>query len=238
VFHGSNNLRWSFGRLPRNGKEVLVNNLQIALIAGLSGSVATAFLSYLVQHLLAKKRRKEEEQRLAFIYLSKISGMLACEQIIKTLLDTYRNVLMKYLPEQMEVLKPKEGRYEPSHIICVAIYRMLKEVTAKDEKLREFQSLFSRIESGSTSFIEELRIPLPLLSQMPRHAILAYENFTSSLIGLRSAWLTWKTWMDKPDETLIRPNALFGQWLGIQLLSEDASTVFHKLCVAFWQFDI
>ena len=87
----------------------MLTNLEIALIGGITGALLTAILSFVVQNELAKRRRKEDERRMAYVCLVKVSDIVSMEMLIKRLSNVYISVYRDGLEGPIQELKEKRS---------------------------------------------------------------------------------------------------------------------------------
>lgn len=202
-------------------------DIKTAITAALIGSIITALLSYFVQQMLARSRRKEEEQRLAFVYLVQITGFVAAHEImknvIKLLMDTYATNFEAYL----EKIGASDKTLDRPHIWCALASAALRQFIV-EEGHDVFRAPLLSLRQLSDG-LDINKIPLNLLTQMPRDAIVAHNSMLESVGNFETTIKVWESWAKPGGEELISANALYSQWVEISELFANASILREEL---------
>ena len=144
-----------------------------AITAGLIGAAATAFFSFEVQNALAIRRRTEEEQRRAYVYLARVTSVVAMADLVVKMTKLLGEPYLKVASTIAPPLRAPDGAYEPAHAICTAFAAAMRDGDAIDPQMRPV------IELGLESLkpIFDFRIPTSELAALPRNAVGAYSAF-------------------------------------------------------------
>lgn len=200
-----------------------------AITAALLGSTMTACLSYFVQQKLAKKRRREEEERLAFVYLVQITPFVAAEEIVKKIGDIYASVYGKYLQEDLDKIKSSDRNLDDAQAWCALIAAgMIEHIREKGSN----DPIWPRKDTDFRGFSDTLdayNIPLNLLSQMPRDAVVAYSEMQNSIEGIKTVIKQLETWQQSDEKHYVNAESLYAQWTRITALSKNAKTLREAL---------
>ena len=205
-----------------------MSNLSIAIIAGLVGSVATAFLSYLVQQLLAKKRREEEEARLAFVYLVKVTDMLTLETGIKVLTYMFKGIFEKIIKPKLEELKADNDALDMTQTICALAANLIKKFSEGKADSNAKLLMDSILESNKRA-TDEFSISPHLLAQLPQQAIISYQSLSGSMQVLRQTIKHWRQWLETRDESLVTAEIIYNQWLSLNGYIENTKKLREAL---------
>lgn len=190
----------------------------IALVSGLFGAVITAIFNYFINVKLAKREQKRKEQRIAYVYLAKISQLLSLESSMRQYIaDSPQCKEVKgLLQKNWEVI----SRQALPFTFCVVIAGALKKDTDFMAKIKEYYSFFGTAERLLEQSFDNFKIPVDLLAQFPRDAIIHYEQFIGSILGVKNIISQWLYWIKTGDTKLISDTVLYSHYLSGKLFIE------------------
>jgi hypothetical protein len=200
-----------------------INAGWIALLSGLFGAVITAFFNYYINIKLAKREQKRKEQRLAYIYLIKVNGIIATEIVLKKYFATELKKLDKESSVQFfeEKIKSLSSNIELAHAFCTLLSTALNDIESEFvDKLKNTFKYFG----GLQKYFEEhfaFQMPDELLIQLPKEAVSHYLSFKGNVLGLRTALDLWSLWAQTGEKSLFNADRIYLQW---QTLNELSST--------------
>jgi hypothetical protein len=198
-----------------------MSTLLIALISGLVGAIATAVFSYIVQQRLAKKRREEEEARLAFVYLVKVSEILSVEAMILFLTHMFKGFFEKIIKPKLEEIYVENKELNMTHTYCALVANLIKDF-AKDKIGSDAKLVMGAFLDSNKRQIEEFTISPTLLAQLPKEAIISYESLGGSIQNMRHTIKQWRQWIETKDDNLVTTEFIYNQWNGLNGLIENA----------------
>jgi len=192
-----------------------------AITAGLIGAVATAFLSFKVQNALAKRRRTEDEQRRAYVYLARVTSVVAMADLVVKLTKIWGEPLLKGTSTIAPPLKAPDGGYEPAHAICTALAAVLKDGNAVDPQMRP------GVEMGLEGLkpLFDFRIPTGELAALPRDAIGAYSAFAEHASHTMGIIDMVKVGATSGNLTFLTAETLYSSFITLTKLADSARTL-------------
>ena len=198
----------------------------IALVSGLFGAVITAIFNYVINIKLAKREQERKEQRIAYVYLAKISQLLSLESSTRLYFSDSPDckTLIQTIKEHKEYISIPAFPFT----FCVIIAGALKKDMDLMAKMKEFSSFFEMIERLVNQAFENFKIPVDLLAQFPRDAIIQYEQFIGSILGIKNIISQWLYWLKTGDTKLISDTMLYSHYLSGKLFLE-ASHKFYDV---------
>ena len=198
----------------------------IALLSGLFGAVITAIFNYLINIKLAKREQRRKEQSMAYVYLVKVSDIVATDLAFRKYISwevKRRDPDSTFLNFQAK-LKSMSEKLDVAHGACVLLAKALNEDNSFWSKIRDnFRSL-----SESEKYFEEalrFRLPDELLVQLPRESVIHYQLFIKNILAIDQAINLWVRWAKTGENNLLTANTLYSHWTAIR----DISTNAHQL---------
>jgi hypothetical protein len=194
----------------------------VALFSGLIGAIITAILNYIVRLLISKRDQKSNEKKMAYVYLVKISELIAIEILVRRIVEAYA----KAFAEDINSLKKSaDGKFEMSHGICAAIAKAIDEVS--DDKLKELNEYRAAFEIYREILEKavDFKLPIDVLSKLPKQAIQHYSHFESQASSIKYIFKCWAEFIEKGNKTLLKADFIYGQWLSIKFLFDAAHVV-------------
>ena len=194
----------------------------VAIFSGLIGAIVTAALNYIVRLLISKRDQKSSEKKLAYVYLVKISELIAVEVLVRRIVEAYAEA---YSDDINSLKRSADGKFEISHGICAAIAKAIEALP--DKKLKELNEyraaleMFGEILEKSIDF----KLPTEVLSQLPKKAIQHYSYFERQTSAIKYIFKPWSEFIEKGNKTLLTPDFIYSQWLSIKFLFDAAHSV-------------
>lgn len=198
----------------------------IALVSGLFGAVITAIFNYVINIKLAKREQERKEQRIAYVYLAKMSQLLSLESSTRQYISDSPEV--KEVKDLLQKIKKDISRPTFPFEFCVVIAGALKKDTDLMVKIKESYSFFEMAERLLDQAFDNFKIPVDLLAQFPRDAIIHYEQFIGSILGIKNIINQWLYWIKTGDTKLISDTVLYSHYLSGKLFME-ASHKFYEV---------
>jgi len=171
----------------------------VALGSGLIGIGITAVFNYVINIRLRMRDRKANEKRLAYIYLNKITHILAAKTFFREV------VLAKIGPFQLKTI----GDFDIVHIVCAAIvYAIKSDRIGLGQEVRE---ALAAIPSGEHFFEETFAFNIPdeLLIQFPKEATEHYHSFIANVSRLKTVIDIWMNWSKTLNSSLIKAETIY-----------------------------
>jgi hypothetical protein len=184
------------------------------LVSGLFGAAITAICNYFINIKLINRTHKIREQQFAYVYLVKVSLVIAAEIFIKS---------------ELQSLMEKEGLKKPvGDFFDIAMCAVLAEGINKLEleNLEEIKKLLRKLETGKT--LDELfdyKISDELLAEFPRTAVVHYSLFSGYASGTKSIFAIWFAWARTGDSTLLTAENIYDHWMTIKSFFDSAKAL-------------
>jgi len=200
-----------------------INTGWIALLSGLFGAVITAIFNYLINIKLAKRDQKRKEQRMAYVYLIKVSDIVATDLVFRKYFswEVKRRDPDNTLQNFQAKLKSMSPKLDMAHGACVLFAKVLNEDDSGRAKIRDIFRSFSESEKY---FEEALRFRLPdeLLVQLPRESVIHYSLFIKNILAIDRALNLWVRWAKTGENNLLTTNTLYSQWTAFRDIATNA----------------
>ena len=171
---------------------------------------------------LAKREQKRKEQRVAYVYLVRISQSVSLEISLRQYYSVKIKNAFKEMPR--DISKPSFP-YE----FCVVIAEVLKNEPDAIETIKTFYSFFEMAERIFDQTYNNFKIPDDLLAQFHRDAIVYYDRFIGNIFGVNTAIGQWLYWAKTGDTKLIRDETLYAHYLSLKVLVETLHKFYDVL---------
>jgi len=212
-------LRWeNWGALLKMGPG------WIALLSGLFGAVITAFFNYVINIKLAKREQERKEQRVAYVYLVKISQLLSFE-------SSTRQYFADSPKLKDMVQKNREEFSKPSFpfTFCYIIADLLKTNTEYGDKIKEYTPFFEMVKQSFDQTLNNFKIPAELLAQFPRDANRHYEQFVNSILGINNLLDNWIYWLKTGDTKLVNGTILYSHYVSGKIFIDSSHNFYDAI---------
>ncbi len=193
----------------------------IALFSALIGIIIGAFLNYLIRLRIIKFNQNKQENKLAFVYLSKLSQIKALEIVIKS----YIEILV-----DKEKIKEQENKsFDLSHTLCVAFSELFqsieKEKLKEVEKLEPFLEILQEYVNDYTSFT----LSDDILMKLPQETISQYQRFHNAISTSKQYLQIWILILKEKNFEMITAELLYSQWYTLKVLSSTSKNLYTTL---------
>jgi hypothetical protein len=177
----------------------------LALISGLLGAVITAIFNYFINIKLINRTHKIREQQTAYVYLVKVSLVIAAEIFIKSELKSFM--------EKAGLTKSGEDFFGIA--MCAVLAEGINKLEL--ENLEEIKKFLRKAETEKI-FDEffDYKISDELLAEFPRTAVVNYSLFSGYASGTKSIIAIWFAWARTGDSTLLTAENIYNQWMTIK----------------------
>ncbi len=137
------------------------------------GCGVTALFNYVINIRLRTRDIRAKEERLSYIYLNKITNIIAVKAFFREI------VLEKLSPLQLKV----NENFDIRHAFCAAIVQAVKNGSLS--LTQEVREALATLPAGEHFFEDTFafRIPDELLIQFPKEAIEHYHSFIASVLS-------------------------------------------------------
>lgn len=174
----------------------------VALGSGLIGIGVTALFNYVINIRLKMRDRKANEERLAYIYVNKITNIIAAKAFFREV------ALAKIYPLQLKA----KGDFDIVHAVCAALVHAIKSDSFRlGQEVRE---ALAAIPSGEHFFEETFafRIPDELLIQFPKEATEHYHSFVACVSRVKTVIDVWMNWSRTLNSSLIKAETIYSDY--------------------------
>lgn len=205
----------------------------ITVLAGAVGSLVglsvAAWLTFHVQNKLARRRRKEEERRTAYVHLVQISQLAAAGQVVKDYIQKYWNFYIEIAVMTNSPQPPTKGEhYSEVHFWCAAASVLIGTMTLDLRALKKYQPLLA----GLDHQLSLLDIPTKELVALPEDAIQAYYDAVLANRSMRHIWHTLSFFLETGDKTLLDTKAIYLGYVAAKEYSDKVSALRGFLVIA------
>ena len=187
----------------------------LALISGLVGALLSAVLSFVVRRALDAKAQRESERKLAYVFLVRVSGLLAAESVIRKVLTIY----FKAIPETAELAS---AQYDTSHRLSAVVALMLTHEAkgiVEDPKYRAIPRMVQRILEDA----KESRLSPDQLAKLPREVIYAFDRYQSEHSQMCQVAGMWSDYFEHDDRAWVTAEGLHDQWRSLARFIKEAT---------------
>jgi len=148
----------------------------IALISGLIGALVSAALSFWVRYSLDQRAQRETEKRLAYVYLVKITDVVAVDMSIRT-------IVKALVPQSVrnEMAESTNSKFTPSHKISVILAEAFQKLTEEDVKSNQQYKVMPAFVKSQLESSKGLILTADQLSRLPKDVIFSINRFHSLL---------------------------------------------------------
>jgi hypothetical protein len=158
-------------------------DLLTAAVGGLIGAGVAAVASYHFQNRLAANRRREQEQRIAYVRLVQISELIAVDDFLRKYMKTLFEVMHASGIDLREQIPKGEG-YDRKHSIATAFAKAIEEDVNKEGGL-SLSTLSGPLGAKAFTRMLEFSMAPSELADLPRDAVYAYSSFVTLAFNLR-----------------------------------------------------
>lgn len=209
-------LRWDiWGALPE------ISTAWIALLSGLLGAVITAIFNYFINIKLAKREQKRKEQRMAYVYLVKVSDIVAIDLMLRKIIS---RELKKLDPNNVfqGFIKSISEKLNMPHAACTLIAKALNDTDS--DPIKKIRDSLQSLSQSEYDFPEVMGFQLPdeMLVQLPRESVIHYSSFIKNIFAIRQAYNLWLHWAKTGERDLLKANILYSHWSTIKDISTNA----------------
>ena len=187
----------------------------LALISGLVGALLSAVLSFVIRRVLDAKAQRESERKLAYVFLVRVSGLLAADSVIRKVLAIY----FKAMPATADLASQQ---YDTSHRLSAVVALMLTHDAKgiiEDPKYRAIPRMVQRILEDA----KESRLSPDQLSKLPREVIYAFDSYQSEHSQMCQVAAMWSDYFEHGESTWVTPEGLHDQWRSLSRFLKEAT---------------
>jgi len=188
------------------GSDINLTTVIIALLSGLIGAGATAYLNYKIRLAILEKQKLEKDTKVAYVHLVQITDYVAIELLAKH----YGQKIEAAIKESDELKIPDGVSFTMSHGIAAGISDMLGEV--EDEKLDKMAALSNILDPFIDGF-DKLDLSIDELTNMPKLNVEYYHQFNTHANHIRSTLKVLKVAVESKNMAMISPETVHGLWL-------------------------
>lgn len=205
---------------------------KFSLISAIIGGFITAAFTYLIHILLLKRSEKKGQERMALLYLIRISQIVAIrkalENVFKEEIDTIKEQI-----KGLEIIKGKGGEFA-LHLICVGLTVALQNKSKVSEIISNPD--MRRGASILKGFLEKdkhlgYKIDDQILSSLPSDAILKYHFFIDLISSISTTLSQWISAIESNDLSLLDANTLFQQIMSFKKMVDNAEALRSSLII-------
>lgn len=211
---------------------------KFSFISAIIGGLITAVFTYLIQVLLYRRSEKKRRRQLAFLYLTRISQIVAVKKTIESL-SVYKEGI-----EKIKNLKIKgvEVTDYVLHMACVGLIEVLQD---KSKLLDEFKPKLSDFFS-SPPMRRALNIAKGLMGQdkyfgykiddevllsLPADSIVQYDFFIDRISSIHTTLSDWILAIESNDFSLLDADTLFQQLISFKRVVGNAENLRSSLII-------
>lgn len=180
----------------------------IALVSGLTGALITAIFNYIVNVKIANRNRRIEQQKLAFLYLVRLSNILALELVIKYISSAFEGTIQKVV----SILEIEKTEIEMSNTAFVVITEGIKKLVKDGGKEYESFKMFINYFKTLSTDLFGYELPDQLLSQFPKVAVIEYDFLVGRLKDIRASFYNLSISFEDKKPELIEPQSISLLW--------------------------
>ncbi|MGE6451175.1 hypothetical protein ACQKC5_02090 [Shewanella baltica] len=168
-----------------------ISTLIVSILSGLVGASIAAYFNYKIRLSLLEKSRKDQEQKLAYVYVVQLSQYLAIQVIIKRYVDFFVEQLDDPIPE---------GEFEFEHAISVLIEDVFTDLDDDFfEKIESVDSLLDYFFEGlSNTYLKNEE-----QAKLPKRTVLYYQRYEYFLKSTVAAFKLMKFAASNKDQSNI-----------------------------------
>ena len=191
----------------------------IVIISGLVGALISAWLSFVVRLHLDKRAQREAERRLAYVYLVRVSELVAADVMI-------RSFVKVFVPADAakELMSP-DGAYEPSHKVSAFISEALAKRTPEEFKNNPDYLGVPRLINEMLAAAKDSRLSPEQLSKLPREAVFACHQFQKHHTYVCQVVSMWIGLFENGELCWFTPECIHDQWRALVQFAKHARSV-------------
>lgn len=180
----------------------------VALISGLIGAIASAALGFLVRLVLDRRAQKEAEMRLAFVYLIRVSNVVAAELALKSVIKT-----MISAEALKEFTKSDSEQFEASHKLSAMLAEGLQKLSTEEIRAEQGYRALPRLVSSQLESAKEVKLTSEQLSKLPRDIVFLCAKFQTSLSHVVQVVESWGAFFENDERYWVTPEGIHDQWM-------------------------
>jgi hypothetical protein len=198
----------------------------LIIISALLGALLSAALSFAVRLVLDRRAQRDTERRLAYVYLVRVSELVAVDIVVRSVLKLYVST------DAQKSLTSTDGSYEPSHKICVMLADMLSKQTPEVLGKSPSTAALPHYLKSMLEVTAESRLPPDQLAKLPKEAVFACHQFQNHHRFVGTVVEMWIAFFEDGDSSWVNAEGIHDQWRAIARFTEQA----HKVRTALVRY--
>jgi hypothetical protein len=142
-----------------------MSTLFISILSGLIGASIAAYFNYRIRLSLTEKDKKDQEQKLAYVYVVQLSQYPAIQIWIRSFLEKALEQLDEPLPE---------GEFEIGHAASVYLEDALKNI---DEEFFEHVESIEKLIDQMMDGFSNTYLSNEDQAKLPKHTVMHYQRY-------------------------------------------------------------
>lgn len=189
----------------------------IALISGLIGAIASAILGFGVRLFLDKRAQKDAERRLAFVYLVKVSDVVAADIAV-------RAVIKSLVPADAlkELVDSTNGKFGPSHKISAMLAEALQKLTPEEVSSNSGYKAVPRFVKSQLESAKDFKLTSEQLSKLPQDAVFSSNRFQILHGHVMQTVEMWGALFENDERYWVTPEGIHDQWMSLVRFTDAA----------------
>lgn len=182
----------------------------IAIISGLIGAIASAVLGFVVRYILDRRALRDAERRLAYVYLVKVSDVVAADIVIRT-------VIKLLVPQDYynELVVCDKNLFGPSHKLSAMLAEALSKLTKESIEGNPSLMAIPRFAKSQMEAAKEMKLTSEQLSRLPKNVVFLSNRFQTSHGQVMQCIEMWGALFENNERYWVTPDGIHNQWMCI-----------------------
>ncbi|MBF0115586.1 MAG: hypothetical protein HQM04_11180 [Magnetococcales bacterium] len=193
------------------------------IISGFVGALLSAGMGYVVRLHLDRRAQKDAERRLAYVYLVRVSELVAAEIVVKAFVRAFVKV---FVPADVvkELMSPT-GAYEPSHKVSAILAEIISKKSPEEFKNNHDSIGVLRLVNEMLGAAKESRLSAEQLSKLPREAIFSCHQFQKHHVYICQVVSMWIGFFENGERCWFTSDGIHNQWRALVQFLDHARSV-------------
>lgn len=181
----------------------------VAVISGLVGALASAYLGYVVRVKVKEKADREHRKTIAHVHFLSLTDFVAADFYLK-----------EFLTRITKEAQPVSSEFSLSH--KAAAFLASKIATIEDDSLKKIYDLIKPIVAISTESMDRFVLSQRELAELDPNVVYFYNRYITSSLRLKTSLALISSLLEKGDPKLLEASILHGAFLSYRAFA-DAS---------------
>ena len=157
-----------------------------------------------------KRAQKESEQRLAFVYLIKVSDVVAVEIAAKQTLK-----LLMPSEELEKLTHDGAGTFGPSHKVSAMLAQALLKISVEEVRADPNLKVIPRFVKSQLEAAKDFKLTAEQLAKLPKDVVFASNRFQMTHAYVMQCVEMWGAFFENNERYWVTAEGIHDQWMSV-----------------------